>query len=179
MLVVKLTSPRPSIRQVQVFNIRPLSGSWNNLTKCLGFQTRNIGRVGYLQRLDTMKKYQASIKNYYRLISEVDAASKTIVDELDRQGLFNSTMIIVTADNGFMLGEHGMSGKWFPFEENTRVPLIIYDPRIPEKKAGRRDDSFTLNVDFLLSVGRRHQGINLRAYSWGSRSFKDSGRQLS
>jgi arylsulfatase A-like enzyme len=129
-----------------------ISDSWNNLTKRLGFEDQNQGRIGYRQRLDTMQKYQATIKNYYRLISEVDAACKAIVDELDRQELFNSTIIIVTADNGFMLGEHGMSGKWFPFEESIRVPLIVYDPRMPRRKVGTVDDSFTLNVDLAQTI---------------------------
>ena len=55
-------------------------------------------------------------------------------------------MIIVTADNGEFHYAHGLSDKWYPYQESIRVPLIIYDPRMPLEKRGTLDDSFTLNV---------------------------------
>jgi len=82
----------------------------------------------------------------------VDEASKHIVDELKRQGIYNKTMIIFTSDNGLMLGHHGLAGKWHPWEESIRVPLIIYDPRMPQEKRGTTDDSYTLNIDLAETI---------------------------
>ena len=69
------------------------------------------------------------MKNYYRLISQVDAACREIVQDLDRQKLLQDTMVIFTTDNGYFHGEHGLAEKWYPYQESIRVPLIIYDPR--------------------------------------------------
>jgi arylsulfatase len=69
--------------------------------------------------------YQSRMKEMYRMVHEVDAPCGAIIDELDRQGLLTSTIIILTADNGFLHGEHGLVCKWFPFEESIRVPLIV------------------------------------------------------
>jgi arylsulfatase len=92
------------------------------------------------------------MKEMYRMINEVDTACGAIIDELDRQNLLNSTMIIFTADNGFLQGEHGLVGKWFPYEESIRVPLIIYDPRMPSSHRGTVRDEFTLNVDLAETI---------------------------
>ena len=43
-------------------------------------------------------------------------------------------MIIFTTDNGYLHGEHGLAGKWYPYQESIRLPLIINDPRMPKEK---------------------------------------------
>jgi arylsulfatase len=98
------------------------------------------------------EQYQQGMKNYNALISHVDDAAGEIVEELKRQGLYDSTMIIFTCDNGMMLGNHAMAGKWHPFEESIRVPLIIHDPRLPKEARGALNDHFTLNVDLATTI---------------------------
>ena len=44
------------------------------------------------------------------------------------------------------------AGKWYPHEESLRVPLIVYDPRMPANKRGTTDDSFTLNIDLAPTI---------------------------
>lgn len=75
------------------------------------FRPQNEARTRWQQRFGTYALYQNSMKNYYSLITEVDKACEHIVDELKRQGIYEETMIIFTADNGFFLGEHGLAGK--------------------------------------------------------------------
>jgi arylsulfatase A-like enzyme len=54
----------------------------------------------YIQRVlcptwwDWTERYHASMKNYYRLITEVDAAFEQIFNELERQKILNETLII-------------------------------------------------------------------------------------
>jgi len=92
------------------------------------------------------------LKNYFRLITEVDAACQAIWNELEAQGILNETMVIFTTDNGFYHGEHGLAGKWYPHEESIRVPLIVWDPRMPTNKQGDTEDAFTLNVDLAPTI---------------------------
>ena len=96
--------------------------------------------------------YQEAMKNIYALITQVDQACKEIVDELKKQGLYNNTMVIFTTDNGMFHGSHGLAGKWYPYQESIRVPLIVYDPRMPAAKIGTISDSLTLNVDLAETI---------------------------
>ena len=109
-------------------------------------------RKRYFQRFGTPELYQRMMKEYFAMIEDVDSACKAIYDELDKQGILNETMIIFTTDNGYFHGEHGFAGKWFPYAESIRVPLIIRDPRIPHDKINTTDDSFTLNIDLAETI---------------------------
>ncbi|MFM9026315.1 MAG: sulfatase [Planctomycetaceae bacterium] len=113
---------------------------------------RNEGRIRWHWRFDTPEKYQEFMKNYYRLATEVDTACGTVVDELERQGLLDSTLVIFTTDNGYLHGEHGLADKWYPFEESIRVPLIVVDPRMPRNERGAVDDALVLNVDIAPTI---------------------------
>ena len=112
----------------------------------------NMGRERWTQRWRTDEHYQTGMKNYYALISHVDKVCEQIVDQLKRDHLYNNTMIIFTTDNGLFHGAHGLAGKWYPYQESIRVPLIIYDPRMPHHKRGTRDESLTLNVDLAETI---------------------------
>jgi arylsulfatase len=111
-------------------------------------------RRRYRQRFDfnVPGKYQEFMTKYYRMVSEVDAAIERIVGELERQNILNETIIIFTTDNGLFHGEHGFAGKWFPYQESIRVPLIIKDPRMSQEKIGTLEDAFTLNVDLASTI---------------------------
>ncbi|CAB9524021.1 Extracellular sulfatase Sulf [Seminavis robusta] len=110
------------------------------------------GRSRWEERFQGEEKYQAAMKNYYSLITEVDEACKDIVDELERQGIANETLIIFTTDNGLFHAEHGLAGKWYPYQESIRVPLIIRDPRMPLQKHNTLDGSLTLNIDLHPTI---------------------------
>jgi arylsulfatase len=116
------------------------------------FSERNEGRNRYRHRFDEPKKYDKMLKNYFRLITGVDTACRKVWEELEAQGILNETLFIFTTDNGYYHGEHGLAGKWYPHEESIRVPLVVWDPRMPESLHGTTDDSFTLNVDLAPTI---------------------------
>lgn len=113
---------------------------------------KNEGRNRWHWRFDTPEKYQTMMKNYYRLATEVDATCGRVIDELRRQGVLDRTLVIFTTDNGYFHGEHGLADKWYPHEESIRVPLIVWDPRIPAAKRNRVSDAMTLNVDLAPTI---------------------------
>jgi N-acetylglucosamine-6-sulfatase len=60
----------------------------------------------------------------------VDDLVEKLVKTLDDTGQLGRTVIIFTSDNGFFFGEHRVTeGKYLPYEESIRVPLIIFDGR--------------------------------------------------
>ena len=95
-------------------------------------------------------EYQNHIKAYYQLIAGLDSAVKMILDELDNQGIANNTIIIYTSDNGYALGSHGFQGKTLPYEEQSRIPLIIYDPL--GNVHGERTSTLVANIDFAPTI---------------------------
>ena len=113
---------------------------------------RNEGRNRWTWRFDTPERYQESMKNYYRLATEVDAACGRVLDELRAQGVLDRTLVVFTTDNGYFHGEHGLADKWYPYEESIRVPLIVWDPRMPAARRGTTDDALTLNVDLAPTI---------------------------
>jgi arylsulfatase len=113
---------------------------------------KNEGRVRWHWRFDEPEKYQTMMKNYYRLATEADAVCGRVIEELRKQGVLDRTLVIFTTDNGFFHGEHQLADKWYPYEESIRVPLIIWDPRMPAAKKGRVDDAMTLNVDLAPTI---------------------------
>ncbi len=111
----------------------------------------NEGRNRWRWRFDTPDKYQSYLKNYYRLCTEVDTVCGRVLDELDRQGVRDNTLVIFTTDNGYFHGEHGLADKWYPYEESIRVPLILRDPRFP-RATGTSRPEMVLNVDLAPTI---------------------------
>jgi arylsulfatase A-like enzyme len=68
------------------------------------------------------------IHGYYACVSFVDAQVGRLLDELDRQGLADNTIICLWGDHGFHLGDHGLWCKHSNFEQATHAPLIISAP---------------------------------------------------
>ncbi len=74
------------------------------------------------------------LHGYAAATSYVDACIGRILDSLDRNGLSENTIVVLWGDHGWKLGDHSSWCKHTNFECDTRVPLIVRDPRI---KAGR------------------------------------------
>jgi arylsulfatase A-like enzyme len=111
------------------------------------FIRRGEVRTRWNWRFSTPEKYQSMVKAYYRLITGMDRAVGRIIKSLEARGMAESTVIVFAGDNGFYLGEHGFAGKWLPHEESIRVPLVVYDPRLPAAARGRRVAEMALNID--------------------------------
>lgn len=75
----------------------------------------------------------------------IDEAVEAILNSLETHGLTDHTMVVYTADNGYLWGEHQLTGKNHAYEESIRVPLIIHYPMLVS--APRRESSLVLNID--------------------------------
>lgn len=76
----------------------------------------------------------ASVRNarhaYYAMVSYFDHQVGRLTGELERLGLAQDTVVVVTSDHGEMLGEHGMWYKRTYFDDATRVPLVARGPGV-------------------------------------------------
>lgn len=70
--------------------------------------------------------------HYAALVAEIDDEVGRIISELERRELLDDTVVIVAADHGDHLGDHGLSvGKRTFFESAIRVPMVFRGPGIP------------------------------------------------
>jgi arylsulfatase A-like enzyme len=135
------------------------------------------GRVRWYDQFATPEMAQKSLKDYYRLITGMDRAVGEIVAALEARGVADRTLIVFTSDNGLLLGEHGLTGKWLMYEEAIRTPLVVVWPEMPAERRGSRAGQMALNVDIaptlLEAAGvrapARMQGRSLRPLVLGER----------
>ena len=86
------------------------------------------------------------------MISGINHEIGRLTAELSRKGLDKNIIIVFMSDNGYFLGERGLSGKWVHFEESLRVPLVIVDPRITKKRQGAVAKQMALNIDIAPTI---------------------------
>lgn len=72
--------------------------------------------------------------DYVAAITSVDLELGKLMDTLDKTGLSTSTVVVLLGDNGFMMGNRGLSGKAVPYEDSIRVPFMVWGPGVIEAK---------------------------------------------
>lgn len=86
---------------------------------------------------------------YFACVSFMDAQVGRLLDELDRLGIRENTVVVLWGDNGFMLNDHGIFDKHNNFELAVRVPLIVSVPGYP---AGRKTESLIELIDVFPTL---------------------------
>jgi arylsulfatase A-like enzyme len=112
-------------------------------------QGRQYGRFSDWNYTD---KYDEVMATYHQRVYAIDVAVGMIRDALKEQGIEENTVIIYTSDNGFFCGSHGYASKVLPYEEASRAPMIIYDPRNANSGKQLRSDALTGNIDFAPTM---------------------------
>ena len=146
-------TPDPAFDNVYEHTVFSLTSNyWRQAGKHLATQSK-LGRH-YLRSSAEYNEenYQENLRKYYQLIYGVDYALGMIREELERQGIADNTVIILTSDNGYCLGAHGFGGKVLPYEEASKTPLVIFDPRSKSIGKGYKTNALTGNVDVAATV---------------------------
>lgn len=65
---------------------------------------------------------------YDSSLAYADAQLSRLLKRLQEPDLRRNTIVVLTSDHGEMLGEHGVGGHAYAFEENVMIPLVVAAP---------------------------------------------------
>jgi arylsulfatase A-like enzyme len=105
----------------------------------------------FTNRQPTPKEVKEAIAAYYACVSFIDSNIGMILDELDKQGLADNTIVFILGDHGFHLGDHGFWSKYSMLEATRRAVLFVRVPGAPAN--GQVCREFVEFVDFVPTVG--------------------------
>ncbi len=89
----------------------------------------------------TWEDWAPIVARYYGIISQMDDAVGLVLDELERLGIAEETIVVYTSDHGDMCGAHRMIDKhYIMYDDVVRVPYIVRWPGVSD--AGRECGSF-------------------------------------
>ncbi len=90
-------------------------------------------------------------RRYAATLSMLDKHIGKLLDVVDEGDMWKDTMIILTTDHGYMLGEHGYFAKnYMPaYNEIMHLPLMIHQPGQTEK---RYCGALTQNIDLFPTI---------------------------
>ena len=120
------------------WNNRPLSFLEADVSDKPDWVTALVGKLRPAALDDERRQQLVSV------LAIEDAVEKMLT-ALDRLGQRQNTVVVYTSDNGISWGEHWWSRKNCAYDECSRVPLVIYDPRFPRVAAIQRE--LVLNID--------------------------------
>ena len=71
-------------------------------------------------------------REYYAIMTHLDAQIGRILKALDASGKAENTWIFFTADHGLSVGHHGLVGKQNQYDHSIRVPFVVVGPDVPK-----------------------------------------------
>lgn len=103
-------------------------------------------------RMDEYRIGEEHVRNarhaYYGMIGYLDDQVAALRSAVEKSGLGDNTLWVLTSDHGELLGEHGLWYKMHFFEHAVRVPLVFKGPGVP---AGRVASNASL-VDLVPTL---------------------------
>ncbi|MCO6047476.1 sulfatase [Aeoliella sp. ICT_H6.2] len=72
------------------------------------------------------------VQGYYAALSYMDAQVGRVLDELDKLGLAEDTIVVLWGDHGYHLGDHGAWTKHTNYEQANRIPIIFAGPGVAQ-----------------------------------------------
>lgn len=89
---------------------------------------------------------------YYQMITGMDKAVGTLLEALQEKKVLENTIIIFASDHGLLMGEYGMGGKALLYDLATKIPCLIYDPRLPQTQRGRTINQLAVSIDVTSTI---------------------------
>ncbi len=96
-------------------------------------------------------KLVSDYRGYFELLQGLETRLGDLWAVLEEEGIMDSTLIIFTSDNGYLMGEHKLMEKRLAYEESIKVPLFMRHPK--SIKAGKvLKKVMALNIDIAPTI---------------------------
>jgi arylsulfatase len=115
----------------------------------------------------TPETHAAIRQNYTAMIENIDRWAGLFLDEVEKRGELDNTVIAFSSDHGEMLGDHSLWGKTLPYQPSVGVPLIVAGPGV---RKGVWSDALVSVMD-LAATFLDYAGV-ARPADMDSRSFR-------
>lgn len=113
--------------------------------------------------------WKGYLNAYHRLTEAVDIEIGKVLKALKELGYWENTLIIFTSDHGDGAAAHKWAAKLSFYEEASKVPMIVYWPKMKEK--GAIDRSHVVSQIDVLPTMLDYAGIDT-AINFAGRSLK-------
>ena len=114
---------------------------------------RRAPRAGNFDKDEPGLDLRAWVQQVNECALAIDEGVGKLLAALEASGQLEDTLVIYTADQGFALGEHGMSIKLAPYDAAIASPLIVSQPgTLPEGKSCDRPVS---SADLVATITAR------------------------
>jgi arylsulfatase A-like enzyme len=90
------------------------------------------------------------IQAYHACISFIDTQIGHVMDQLKKEKLWDNTIVVLTSDHGYHVGDHFLWGKVSLFDIGTRVPFIIRTPHLAQKNS--KSDTMVELIDIFPTL---------------------------
>ena len=104
-----------------------------------------LPRPGRAYRRAMVEAHQQRLES----VRSVDRAIARTFRTLRRTGELAHTVVMVTSDNGFMVGQHNLFGKLWAYDDSLRVPMLLRGPGVPR---GRRVGTPVTVPDLAVTI---------------------------
>jgi N-acetylglucosamine-6-sulfatase len=127
----------------------------------------NMQDAAKVMTAEQIQQLQLDYEGRIGSLLAVDDHVKKLIGTLKRTHQLRNTLIVFLSDNGWLQGQHRVTGdKFLPYEESIRIPLIVRGPGVP---AGKTIKGQVANIDFAPTLvdaanaraGRKMDGVSL------------------
>ena len=106
-------------------------------------------RISAVFRTPRLVAVDADYRKRLATLMSVDDMVAAIHDRLAANGELDHTYFVFASDNGYNLGAHGLVDKLVPYEESSRIPLVIAGPGI---EPGGTRPQLALTIDLAPTI---------------------------
>lgn len=122
---------------------RPTSSYWHRSGEFFGY------RSGFATPVNTADQITAR-RAYLACVRFVDRQVGAVLDELDRLGMAENTIVVVWGDHGWHLGDSAIWGKHSPHDRALKSTLMIRAPGVT--KPGRVSSALVESIDLYPTL---------------------------
>ncbi len=108
-------------------------------------------KIGTTTGSDAVRSLEELVKDYYAGLRDVDDNIGRVFAYLESIGELDNTIIMLSSDHGYFLGEWRMFDKRFHHEPSTRVPMMVRYPKV-FGTSGKKVDGMVLNLDIAPTL---------------------------